>query len=257
MIKMKSLVIIPAYTEEKTIRTVINECKKLKSYVLVIDDGSIDGTYEIIKKLNIGIIKNKKNKGKGYSLRKGFDYAIRNNYDIVITMDADGEIIPSEIPKLVNNLKKDVDIVVGRRKVYRSVIRKLLNQFVLFWINYATGYKLNDPYSGLRTFKVSALKKMNLCSDRFEIEPEIILEASKNKFRLEEVEIECGKFSHSKLNFYDHILINNFFDKWVLNNINYLDISSYKKIFLLLSCNFGYMVGRIFEKLIKLNYKKI
>lgn len=248
---MKSLVIIPAYNEIKTVKNVVKVCKKYASDILIIDDGSTDGTYETIKDLKIKILRNKINRGKGYSIRKGFDYAIKKKYDVVITTDADGEIPLSEIPKLINKLTKDVDIVIGKRDIYRSFLRKNLNKFALFWINFTTGYRLHDPYSGLRAFKVLALKKMKLCSDRFEIEPEMILEASKNNLNMKEVVIGCGKLSPSKLNLHDQIYINNFFDKWVLKNITHLNLNVHKKIFLFISCHIGRIIGKILEQFIK------
>ncbi len=89
--KNKILVVIPAYNEEKKIKKIIEKCLRYSRYVLAIDDGSSDNTLKEIKKTKTICLTNKSNKGKGYSLRRGFKYAIENGFNIVITLDADGQ----------------------------------------------------------------------------------------------------------------------------------------------------------------------
>ncbi|MGB9678355.1 MAG: glycosyltransferase family 2 protein, partial [Candidatus Ratteibacteria bacterium] len=90
------LVIIPIYNEEKTIGDVLKELKKYFKYILVIDDGSIDRSKEIVQKEKVVLISHKINKGKGESLKTGFKYAIEKGFRAVITMDGDGQHFPEE-----------------------------------------------------------------------------------------------------------------------------------------------------------------
>jgi len=85
------LIIVPAYNAGKYLSELILRIKNSapKSDILVVDDGSTDETSDILKSSNVIVLVNSSNKGKGYSLQRGFDYAIENNYDYVITLDAD------------------------------------------------------------------------------------------------------------------------------------------------------------------------
>ena len=210
---MKTITIIPAYNEEKTIRMVVKEAKRHVDEVVVVYDKSGDKTLEEIQDL-CDIITIKRRRGKGYALRLGFVYALKKKYDIIVMIDADGEKDPREIGKLIEYLKNEyADMVVGTRDSFRSKWRKTFNLFTSWWINLATGYNLTDVSSGFNVYHYLSLKKMSLKSNSFEIEIEIILEAKKNNLKVIGHPISSPYISRSKLGFRHAIEINNFFDK--------------------------------------------
>ena len=240
------LLIIPAYNESESIKKVVTSAKKYIKNILVIDDGSTDSTTEEIKNTNITLIKNKTNRGKGCSLRKGFDYAIQHKYDIVITMDADGEHNANNIPLLLKKLKKS-EIVVGERDRFRSKNRKLLNYWTNLWVRSVLP-NIEDTQCGFRAVKTNLLKKMNLTSDNFEIELEMLLEALKNKAKITTTTITYYPVKTSKMGFNDYIKINNLFDRWIIKNNKFLKVGKFKKIGLIISAYCGLAIGSIFEK---------
>lgn len=240
----KTLLIIPAYNESKSIKEVVASAKRYIKNILVIDDGSTDNTIERIK--SILLIKNKKNKGKGYSLRKGFNYAIKHNYDFVVTMDADGEHNPKDIPYLLKKIKKS-DMVVGERDRFRSANRRLLNYWATLGVRSILP-TIRDTQCGFRAIKTKLLKKMNLTSNNFEIELEMLLEALKNRAKITTLKIAYHPTKTSKMRFKDYIKINNLFDRWVIKNNKFLKMDKFKKIGLIISAYCGLAIGSIFEK---------
>ncbi|MEJ2568245.1 MAG: glycosyltransferase family 2 protein [candidate division WOR-3 bacterium] len=105
---MKFLIVIPAFNEEKNLGKLLERISlifPLKN-VLVVDDGSSDKTSLIAKNAGSRIFRFEKNQGKGLALRAGFDFAIKNDFEAVLTMDADGQHDPNEIPKFINHLTK-------------------------------------------------------------------------------------------------------------------------------------------------------
>ena len=178
MVKSKVLIIIPAYNEEKKIKKVIEKCLKYSKYVLAIDDGSKDNTSKEIEKTKAISFPNKTNKGKGYSLRKGFRYSIKNKFDIVVTLDADGQHNPKFIPKLVKGIEQGYDIVIGTRRKRHSSMpkRRRTSNFVLSLVfSAASRTWIKDTQSGYRAINVKALKSLKLKTAGYETESEILM----------------------------------------------------------------------------------
>jgi len=176
--KSKVLIIIPAYNEEKKIRKVIEKCLKYSKYVLAIDDGSKDNTLKEIKKTKAIYLVNKLNKGKGYSLRKGFRYALKNKFDIVVTLDADGQHDPKFIPKFVKGIERGYDIIIGTRRKRHSSMpkRRRTSNFILSLIfSVASRTWIKDTQSGYRAIRVKALKGLKLKTSGYETESEILM----------------------------------------------------------------------------------
>jgi len=173
----KTLAIIPAYNEEKTIGNVVKIAKKYVDEVVVINDGSKDKTEEIAKKAGAKIITHKTNKGLGKSLRDGFRYALNKDFDIIITLDADGQHNPKEIPKFIKAINEGYEFVLGERDLSKyPLIKKIGNFFLNFMTNIITGTTLRDTESGFRAYSKDALKKIfpYLKANRYEIASEII-----------------------------------------------------------------------------------
>lgn len=199
-------VIIPAYNEEKTIGYVIEETTKvmvslgLPYEIIVVDDGSIDHTREYACNYKIKVLSNGRNRGKGYALRKGFRNA---QGDIIITVDADGSHNPGEIPLLIKVVLNGADMVVGsrflsNRKDHTSKLHLLGNALINTAIMVFTRKLITDSQTGLRAIKKEMLQRINLESNRFDIETEITVKGLKNGFKYQEIPINCRKREHGE-----------------------------------------------------------
>ncbi len=197
---MKLSVIIPCYNEDKTIGTVlkkvINNNYKNKE-IIVIDDFSTDNSKNVIKKYEnnkiFKLIFNKKNKGKGFCVRSGFDIATG---DICLIQDADLEYDPSEHVKLIKPiLDGNADVVYGSRfsgyGVSKSVYRlhKFGNFIITSLCNLFTKLKLTDVETCFKAFKAEKLKLITLKENRFGFEPEITIKLAKKNCKIYEVGI--------------------------------------------------------------------
>ena len=151
----KVLVLIPSFNEKSSLLKIL---KKIKYNVLVMDDCSTDGTSKVIKKINkndLKIISNKKNLGYEKNLLKGFQEIFKTDFEYIITFDADGEHDVRDIQRmekyLVNN---DVDMLIGLRKKKNRFVEKIVSLFFKLF------YKIEDPLSGFKLYKIKNLKKI-------------------------------------------------------------------------------------------------
>ena len=185
---MNICAIIPAYNEAKTIGYLCEETKKEGFDVLVIDDGSTDTTARIAKEKDAIVLRNEKTIGKGASLRKGFDYAINQNYDAILTMDGDGQHDPQDIPQFIDKIKQaDAKIVIGNR-MFRTrnmpFIRWCTNKMMSIFISSICRQYIPDSQCGFRYIDMKALKTFELSTSNFEIETEVLIEASKKGYKI-------------------------------------------------------------------------
>ena len=194
-------VIIPAYNEEKTIGHVVAntlnvmDSQNLPYEIIVVDDGSTDKTGRIASQCKATLLTNQTNKGKGYSLRRGFRQA---QGEIVVTMDSDGEHQPKEIPDLLESVLQGADIVCGSRYLGKSRhfttrLNSVGNSFFNLAIMSLTGMPITDSQSGFRAVKRSVLNGLNLQSDGYEIETEIAMKSIINGFVFKEKPITCHR----------------------------------------------------------------
>lgn len=196
---MELTVIIPVLNEEKTIEQVITSVKEtgLANEILVVDDGSTDGTREILKKYvddpQMTIIISEKNEGKGAAVRKGIQ-AARSEYAII--QDADLEYDPKSYPALIAPIEKGIaDVVYGSRflgAARRPILfwNMVANKLLTFTTNILYNNILSDMETGYKLFKVSMVKDIPLHAHGFEFEPEFTAKILKRNFRIYEVPIE-------------------------------------------------------------------
>ncbi|MFH1248745.1 MAG: glycosyltransferase family 2 protein [archaeon] len=186
----KTCAIIAAYNEEKSLENILNNTLNHVDTPIVIDDGSTDRTAEIAKGYsNRGVITLLQglNCGKADALRRGINYAIKNGYDTLVTLDADGQHLPSEIPLLVNELKKGYDMIIGKRDFNKMPLaNKIANIIDCSIISFLARQRIYDSQSGFRAMKSSLFKerRINLSEPRFAMESQIIIEAALNNYKI-------------------------------------------------------------------------
>ncbi len=208
------IAVIPAYNEEESIEYIVTLTKKYVSHVIVCNDGSLDATADIVSKLGAILINHIKRIGKGSALRALFKEAIKYDADVIITIDADGQHDPSQIPRLLKPILLDEsDIVVGSRflkdsytdiSFIRNIGLRTLNLFqsILFRT------QVTDFQSGFRAFSKKSFKTvLNSKEKGYGIESEQLILALKYGMRLSEipVSIKYNNLSNtSKSNFILH-----------------------------------------------------
>ena len=189
----KVAVLLPAYNEEVSIASMVLLSLQYADEVIVIDEVSSDRTSEVSRLAGATVLSHITNKGKGAALKTGFKYA--QDYDIIVTIDADGQHNPSEIPDVIKPIMEDrADIVNGSRYIagkdtttptYRRVGQTVLDNATYL----ASGVKLTDTQSGFRAFSSKSIEYFNFDPNGFGIESDMLIEASVNKLRIVEVEI--------------------------------------------------------------------
>lgn len=195
--KPLAVVCIPAYNEDKTIANIIVESQKHAELVLVGDDGSTDHTAEIARKMGAEVFSNPENRGKGATLNMLIDYAYDLRPDVLVTIDADGQHDPKEIPRIMAPvLKKEADVVVGSRYAKGAwTDAPRYRRFGLSIINALTrpdteSGGVNDTQSGFRAYSSRALGVVQWCeSTGFGIDEEQLAKAAQHKMRIVEVPI--------------------------------------------------------------------
>ncbi len=178
-------VVIPAYNEALTIRDVTYRALAQCKDVIVVDDGSTDDTAGAIADLSVVLLQNGKNLGKAASLWRGMQHAISLGATSVITLDADNQHQPEDIPRFLELACKHPDhIIIGSRmEDSRSFPRRryIANRVANFWISWAAGYRIKDSQSGFRLYPSSLLGNRKLrvsTAHSFVFESEILIEAA-------------------------------------------------------------------------------
>jgi glycosyltransferase involved in cell wall biosynthesis len=198
--KMKPFIVvgIPAFNEEQTIARVILEAQKFAGKVVVCDDGSTDYTAKIAEGLGADVVSHEKNGGYGASIKSLFLRAHELGADIFVTLDADGQHEPNEIPVVIKPIIDGAaDVVIGSRFVdkkgttemplYRQLGAKLITKMV----NGSAKNGVSDSQSGFRAYNHLALSSLNFFEDGMGASVEILLSASKQDLRIVEVPSTC------------------------------------------------------------------
>jgi glycosyltransferase involved in cell wall biosynthesis len=197
---MKLSVVIPVYNEAATIAALIGRVQAVDvpKEVIVVDDGSNDGTRQALKELegrydNLRVVLQLKNQGKGAALRVGFKQATG---DFVLVQDADLEYDPSDYPVLLKPLiEGKADVVYGSRFLTTKEHRVLFfwhsvgNQVLTLISNMFTNLNLTDMETGFKVFKRDVIQSIKLEQNRFGFEPEITVKIARMKLRIYEVGI--------------------------------------------------------------------
>ncbi len=203
---MKLSVIIPIYNEINTLEEIISRVQetKLADEIVLVDDGSIDGTREIVEKFKnkngFVVVLHEKNQGKGAAVRSGFEVA---KGEIFLIQDADLEYDPREYPNLLKPLNEGLsDVVYGSRFLGASrrvamFWHMIANKMLTLFTNILYDTMLTDMETGYKVFKREVVDDMQLHSKRFEFEPEFTAKILKRKYRIFEVPITFNPRDYS------------------------------------------------------------
>ena len=195
---MNLSVIIPVYNEVKNIEEILKrvQATKLVTEIVVVDDGSQDGTRDILKNLdgkkNIRVILQEKNQGKGAAVVTGMQAA---KGDVLLIQDADLEYDPRDYPALLQPIKEGLaDVVYGSRflgAAHRVAMfwHQVANQLLTLMTNILYNSILTDMETGYKVFKREVIEGLNIRSKRFNFEPEFTAKMLKRNYRIFEVPI--------------------------------------------------------------------
>ena len=202
--QIKTSIIIPAWNEETGLPITLRKLSDTidSSYeVIIVDDGSTDRTPEVILQYPYRVIRHHVNQGKGAALKSGIEIAKGEN---IIWIDADDSYPVSYIPKIFEALSSGYEAVVCSRtygKEHIPTFNRVGNWIFRVMIQRIYGFKPGDPCTGLYGVKRCFLKKMELTSHRFAIEPEISIKGSRMKLKTLEIPIKYSKrLGYTKLN---------------------------------------------------------
>lgn len=189
---------IPAFNEEASIGRVVLEAQKHADIVIVCDDGSSDLTCEIAERLGAEVVRHSKNLGYGAALKSLFGRAHELGADVLVTLDADGQHDPFEIPILLKPIVDGVaDIAIGSRFIdvrgveemplYRRFGAKLITKMV----NGSAKNGVSDAQSGFRAYNKQAIERLNLVEGGMGASVEILFKANKSGLKICEVPSSC------------------------------------------------------------------
>ncbi len=187
--------ILPAFNEEISIGSAVLHSRKHAECVIVIDDGSTDRTAEIARLAGAVVVSHPKNLGKGAALKTGFELAGQDGASVIVTLDADGQHDPEEIPKLVAPIHNGIaDMVNGSRYMngngkntpfYRRIGQNVLDTAT----NLNSGLHITDTQSGFRAFSANVLPAFRFRQSGFGVESEMLADAANAGLRVKEIEI--------------------------------------------------------------------
>lgn len=175
-------IVIPVYNHAEGILSVIERARVLALPIWVIDDGSTDGTAERLRSVSgIRLLRHEKNQGKGAAILTGFS-ALRGKADWVVTLDADGQHDPRDVPSLIRAIPPGRrPIIVGRREGMSGVdvprTSRFGRKFSNFWVRAAGGPVLSDTQSGMRVYPLPESLRLDVRARRFQFEVEVLVRA--------------------------------------------------------------------------------
>lgn len=183
---LQACVIIPTYNNRGTVASVVSETLTYCSDVIVVDDGSSDGTASILSEFGdkIDVVTHPVNRGKGAALVSGFRHALKRGFKYAITLDSDGQHYPTDLPLFATAIMHyPGNIIVGERDLSGVDINgksSFANKFSNFWFYVQTGRKLKDTQTGYRAYPLEKVVGLDLITSRYEAELELMVFASWN-----------------------------------------------------------------------------
>ena len=186
---------IPAYQAAPFVGDVIRRTMELLPDVLVVDDGSTDGTAEVAREAGALVMSHGKNRGKGKALSTAFGQLFRQGHRAVVTLDADGQHVPEQIPLLVEAFRQGADLVLGcRDRLFGEMgrVRRNSNRVSSRLISAVAGRRLNDVQCGFRLYTERVLGATGFPEPRYEAESAVVVRAARMGFLITAVPITLG-----------------------------------------------------------------
>ncbi|MDR2390777.1 MAG: glycosyltransferase family 2 protein [Planctomycetota bacterium] len=188
---MRTAALIPAYREEKHIADVVHGTRRHVGHVLVVDDGSNDGTAAAATDAGAEVFRNPVNLGKGASLTLGLNRLFAEGYAAVVCLDADGQHLPDEIPRFLDVAER-VDLVIGNRMMATGKmprIRKWTNQSTSRIVSRLAGTPVSDVQCGFRLIRSEAWRGVVLKGRNYDLEAEMVVAMGRKGFRIAQVPV--------------------------------------------------------------------
>ena len=225
--RAKWLVAIPIYNEAKYVDEILDEVAKYASDVLVINDGSVDSTADVLaNRGDVHVITHSENRGYGAALQSAFQYAINEGYEGVVTMDCDGQHQPKRIPRFIEAAGA-ADIVSGSRYLNKydgddapPAERMFINRRLTAEINNRLGFHLTDAFCGFKAYRTSALRQMRITDAGYAMPLQLWVEAAAAGLTVIEIPVPLiyldlarsfgGSLDHAetRLAYYNQVLSN-------------------------------------------------
>jgi dolichol-phosphate mannosyltransferase len=222
------LVAIPVFNEFNYVNDILRAVRRYSDNILVVDDGSTDGTSDILKKHTyIEVISHKTNAGYGQGLIDAFNFAYQHTFDWIITIDCDHQHEPSYIPRFYSEIEKDdVDIISGSRYLRRIYLdsapppadRVAINRKITDILNQHLSIRLTDAFCGFKAYRTKAICKLNLTERGYRLPLQLWIRAMRASLRIREISVPliyhdpkrkfCGilEYPQKRLRYYTEII---------------------------------------------------
>jgi dolichol-phosphate mannosyltransferase len=192
------LVALPVYNEARHVDRVLDEVRRrAECTILVVDDGSTDGTSEILqRRQDIRVVRHEQNRGYGAALLTAFQYAQDHNFELLVTIDCDGQHEPCRIPKFFDACQDGIDIVSGSRYLAQfegdtppPPERRQINEQVTAELNRRLNLNLTDAFCGFKCYRVDALRRLNISEPGYAMPLEVWVQAAAARLRVIELPV--------------------------------------------------------------------
>lgn len=193
---LRFLTALPVFNEAKHVTSVLDEVAKYASDILVVDDGSSDGTRELLaQRDDIHVILHEQNRGYGAALLTAFEYAIVMRYDVIVTIDCDGQHEPQRISQLAYDCA-EAAILSGSRYLdlqqstdHVPSDRRQINQTITAELNELLGLNITDAFCGFKAYCTKALAKLTLTETGYAMPLELWVQAAKHGLKIREIPV--------------------------------------------------------------------
>ena len=194
------LIIVPAYNEEESIKSTVDKIIETSNFdYVVINDGSLDTTKQVLENNNFNHLDLPINLGIGGAMQTGYLYALNNNYDYAVQLDADGQHNPNDLESLYDEIEKtEYDMVIGSRFVEKSAYKGSLSRrigiyYFFYFIKALTGIEVTDPTSGYRIVNRKVIKEFCDFYPSDYPEVEVLVNLANKNYLIKEIKVEMNQ----------------------------------------------------------------